>query len=245
MGGALFKYFDKYEIAWIMVLVPSLCVGIMQIIMLGFTLNLYCYHRWLRKNDLTTLEHIFKHKNSKKPNQVMPKDAPKSEQGTEKETERLQLRTGRPQSGSKMLSSKDEGSAASQKDNDNTGKNSISESVSIGRPKSTLHQAQEYFNQQSRLTVQFKAGSMKNMPSRSKFMKNEPKLVEPTCKEEAKKTVLRGEDSGFLPKIQTRQLMSKIVERNESELNMDVKEKTEPKKISKRKLPPLALPAKQ
>lgn len=238
IGGATFKYFQHMEVAWQVVFVPSICIAVAQIIMLGFTLNLYCYHRWLRKNDLTTLEHIFKHNSSKNINQVIPKVSVKSESGTEKETERLQLKaTGGLQSSSRAISSKVDSSSNLHRDNADSAKGSISESVSIGKPKSTFHQAQDYMNQQCRNTLNQKMGSLKNVQSRSKFLKKEPRVEEPTAnkdKEQKSENTPNGVQINP-PKKLHKQLAKMKIQSNGMETSNA--EKIDTKSVQKKKLP--------
>lgn len=239
IGGVTFKYFQHMEVAWQVIFVPSICIGVAQIIMLGFTLNLYCYHRWLRKNDLTTLEHIFKHNSSKKINQVTPKESFKSESGTEKETERLQLKaTGGQQSSSRAISSKADSSSNLHGDKADSAKGSIPESVYIGKPKSTFHQAQDYLNQQSRNNFNQKMGSMKNVQSRSKFLKKEPRLEEPTANKEQKSENTPNGVQTKPPKKLHKQLAKMNVQSNSIETSNV--EKIDTKSLQKNKLPPIS-----
>lgn len=79
-------------------LVPAAVLGTIDVVLIILCTKLYCFHLWLVRNNLTTLSYILSQRESKKPNQILPKDSTASsgrpsfrrELGTPS-TERIQL----------------------------------------------------------------------------------------------------------------------------------------------------------
>ena len=166
------EYFGNRTLAWQLIFVPSLCVGVIQVVMIGFTLNLYCYHRWLKKHGITTLEHIFKFNSSKNLSKITPKPRPQiapEVSKSQRETERVKIRTKQAEmSSSRELSSKNEVVENHLKEGEfRSQQSAISEGFSLGKPKSNLKMAQEYIKN-SKLKLGPKNGSLKDFPTNSK-----------------------------------------------------------------------------
>lgn len=166
------EYFGKVIVDWQLVFVPSLCVGVIQIVMIGFTLNLYCYHRWLKRHGITTLEHIFKFNSSKNLNKVVPKlkhQVMPEASRSQRETERVKIKSKQAEmSSARGFSSKGEIEERHQmEEHIRSQKSAVSEGFSLGKPKSNLKMAQEYIRN-SKIKYGTKNGSLKEVPINSK-----------------------------------------------------------------------------
>lgn len=231
LPGVTTGYFGRYRIAWPIVLVPTIIIGVVQIIAFGFTLNLYCYHRWLRKNGITTLEHIFKYNSSKTLNKVGP--AGNSKGTTQKDTERGQLKSGsRPHSSSRNSSSKKDGQSVPLESGP-ISRNSLNSESRLNQagmsPLSSRHQKPLQVLISEKSTT-----SKKDVASRTKFLRREPKLEEPTTGVEPKSPVRDG--GGETPRVS---LSKPLAKQHPSPMEVEVKGAA---KVPKRNLTPVIMP---
>ena len=148
VGDLEFSYFGKKVDATMTIFVPSVFFGLLHFIVFGFALNLYCYHVWLRKNNLSTLDHILKYKGSKKLGQVKPLPPPIAEDKTQRDLERTSHRQPlklKSNSNHNSVNSREEDLILSSDKRIESQKSLSSEGFLLGRPKSKFEKAEEYF----------------------------------------------------------------------------------------------------
>lgn len=228
-------YFGSELPSPLTVFVPCVFFGLLHIIVAGFAANLYCYHVWLRKHDLTTLEHILKYKGARKISQVQPLASAPSEQ-----TNRSDRAVFRPplklRSDSNSAQSKEDELILSSDKRLQSQKSmsSGSEGFLLGRPKTKLEKAEEYFRK-SEKKLSSKQASESSQSMTGKESSNMSSTKEQKLDKNTNPTsIINHTPSKFLAKP-----IVELKAPESSSNRADQEKNTGAKKVSKRKLPPL------
>lgn len=216
------------------VFVCCVFVGVVHLAILGLTMNLYCYHLWLRKHNLTTLEHILKFKGSKNLNQIKPLPSTVSEQ-TQRNQERVVIRQElKLKSKSNSVSSKDEDLLISSEQRLRSGNGStVTEGFSLGRPKTKHEKAEEYFRKpEKRISSKLVSESSNSLSGKESSERN---IIDQNTADKNGTTESNNQET---PKLLAKPLASK---ENELDSNHKSAQTTLAKKVQKKKLTPIFL----
>lgn len=127
------------------IFVPCLFFGVLHLVVVGFALNLFCYHLWLRRHGLTTLEHILKYKGSKKLGQIRPLP-PSPSEPTGRLQERVVVRQPLKLKSTASVSDRpDEELVLSDHRLKSQKSSTATDGLVLGRPKTKLEKAEEFF----------------------------------------------------------------------------------------------------
>lgn len=215
--------------------VPSVTLAFVYLIIMGFTANLHCYHTWLRKNNITTLEHILKYKSATKINKILPFPSATKDETPNKEIQRIPLR--KPLS---LKSNQEESSLKSSEmilSSENRTYNQKSfnqEGFTLGRPKSKFEKAEEYFRQSEKAKSKLTSESSVGLTGR------EPPVINSisNCIDNQKSPNKNLSKTSFLQKSFAKPMVSGIS--NSIPDKESQEDKTVVKKTIKKKLPPIS-----
>lgn len=228
-------YFGKRLDSNLVVFVPCVFLAVLHLLIMGFGSNLLCYHMWLRRNNLTTLEHVLKYKGSRKLGQIKPLTSNQSEQtlrGPERVISRepLKLRS----SMSSVRSKDDKSGLPSEKLLLQKQKSGCSsDAFLLGRPKTKFEKAEEYFKKSDKKTP----SKLVSESSNSLSVKESEDRLPIGDNVEVNSNSLGSRQTNVVPRMLAKPVALKDA------INMDAQTANDKitvvKKVAKRKLPPI------